>query len=110
MDDASPGDRGLASERTTLAWQRSGLSLIVVAGLVARAGIEADAPILAVVAGGIVALVGVGVWMHGQRTYRQYHGGFAAGRVAPHVHAMRVTAATTTLVAGLAFALVVALA
>lgn len=105
MEDA-PLDDGLADERTTLAWQRSGLSLIVVAGLVARAALEAHALMLAIVAGGAVALLGAGAWGHGGRAYRRDRRPLAAGHLAPPVAALCIMAVATIVIAALATALV----
>ena len=55
-------DRGLASERTALAWQRSGLALAATGAAVAR-GIPgsgvADRPVL----GAVVVAVGLAAWI-----------------------------------------------
>jgi putative membrane protein len=47
-------------ERTDLAWQRTGLGVLAVAGLLAHSSVEAAAPVRLAVAGG-VALLGLGV-------------------------------------------------
>ena len=47
-------------ERTVLSWQRTGLGVLAVSGLLARAAVTGDAPVRLVVAGG-VALLGLGV-------------------------------------------------
>jgi putative membrane protein len=47
-------------ERTALAWQRTGLGVLAVAGLLAHRALEAALPALLVVAGS-VALLGLGV-------------------------------------------------
>jgi putative membrane protein len=47
-------------ERTALAWQRTGLGVLAVAGLLGHRALEARLPALLVVAG-IVALLGLGV-------------------------------------------------
>ncbi|MGY1846527.1 MULTISPECIES: DUF202 domain-containing protein [unclassified Blastococcus] len=45
-------------ERTALAWQRTGLGLLAVAGLVAHRAVGAERPAL-LVAGGVTALLGL---------------------------------------------------
>jgi putative membrane protein len=47
-------------ERTALAWQRTGLGVIAVAGLVAHGAVEHENPVLLAVAGA-AALLGLGV-------------------------------------------------
>ena len=47
-------------ERTALAWQRTGLGVLAVAGLLGHAALERRATVLLVVAG-IVGLLGLGV-------------------------------------------------
>ena len=47
-------------QRTVLSWQRTGLGVLAVAALLARAAAAGDAPVRLAVAGG-VALLGLGV-------------------------------------------------
>jgi len=47
-------------ERTALAWQRTGLGVLAVAGLLGHAAVRNGQPVLLVLAGG-VALLGLGV-------------------------------------------------
>lgn len=47
-------------ERTALAWQRTGLGVLAVAGLIAHGAVREDRP-SALVAAGIVAVLGLGV-------------------------------------------------
>ena len=47
-------------ERTALAWQRTGLGVIAVAGLVAHGAVEHENPVL-LAAAGVAALLGLGV-------------------------------------------------
>jgi uncharacterized membrane protein YidH (DUF202 family) len=47
-------------ERTVLSWQRTGLGVLAVSGLLARAAATSDAPVRLAVAGG-VALLGLGL-------------------------------------------------
>jgi len=53
---APPADPGLQRERTALSWNRTALSVIVVALLLVRSGFVADQPMLAVL--GALLLVG----------------------------------------------------
>ncbi|MFD2415650.1 DUF202 domain-containing protein [Amycolatopsis pigmentata] len=59
-------DRGLQPERTTLAWQRTGLSAAVVAVLELRSGIGAGS-LFDVVAGCCALVVVVLTWVAGRR-------------------------------------------
>jgi putative membrane protein len=47
-------------ERTALAWQRTGLGVLGVAGLLGHAAVDKDSPVALAVAG-VVALLGLGV-------------------------------------------------
>jgi putative membrane protein len=47
-------------ERTALAWQRTGLGVLAVSGLVGHGAVEHRAPLLLVLAG-VLALLGLGV-------------------------------------------------
>jgi putative membrane protein len=66
-------------ERTALAWQRTGLGMLAVAGLVAHSGVRHGEPVFFVLAG-VSALLGLGVL--GGLTplrYRQVRERLAAG-------------------------------
>ena len=54
------GPRETQPERTVLSWQRTGLGVLAVAGLLARAAVDGGAPVRLAVAGA-VALLGLGV-------------------------------------------------
>ena len=54
------GARQTQPERTVLSWQRTGLGVLAVAGLLARAAATHGAPVRLAVAG-VVALLGLGV-------------------------------------------------
>jgi uncharacterized membrane protein YidH (DUF202 family) len=66
----SPERRGLARERTGLAWQRSALGFVGLAGVVLSVAAHREAPGLIVVSVALAA-VAVGVWRHGRDTYGQ---------------------------------------
>ena len=51
---------GAAGERTDLSWQRTGLGVLAVAGLIGFRAVAADRPAL-VVAAGLTALIGLGI-------------------------------------------------
>ncbi|SOE00884.1 DUF202 domain-containing protein [Blastococcus haudaquaticus] len=54
------GPPGVAAERTDLAWQRTGLGILAVAGLIGHRAVDSDRPAL-LVAAGVTALFGLGV-------------------------------------------------
>ncbi|MGY1820565.1 DUF202 domain-containing protein [Geodermatophilus sp. SYSU D00079] len=95
-------------ERTHLAWQRTGLGVLGVAGLLAHSSAEAAAPVRLVVAGG-VALLGLGVLgglaplraRQVRRALARGRGATAAG-MAALVTAVVVVVAAAALVAVLA--------
>lgn len=51
---------GVPAERTDLAWQRTGLGILAVAGLIGHRALAAERPAL-LVAAGIAALLGLGI-------------------------------------------------
>jgi putative membrane protein len=59
-EPTTPSGRETQPERTVLAWQRTGLGVLALAGLLARAAVTDGAPARLAVAGG-VALLGLGV-------------------------------------------------
>ncbi len=59
-EPAAPTARETQPERTVLSWQRTGLGVVAVAGLLARAAVTGGAPVRLAVAGG-VALMGLAV-------------------------------------------------
>jgi putative membrane protein len=59
-EPTTPSVRETQPERTVLAWQRTGLGVLALAGLLARAAVTDGAPARLAVAGG-VALLGLGV-------------------------------------------------
>ena len=88
-----PSDRGLARERTQLAWSRSSLAIGAIAGATVKTGIDGGEPALAIVAG--LTLIGLAalVWYVGTHATRR-------------VTALRTTTLASLLSAGLALALV----
>jgi uncharacterized membrane protein YidH (DUF202 family) len=61
-------DRGMARERTDLAWQRSAMSFGTLAGVALAAASHRDAPGLVILAVGL-AVVAAAVWRHSRRQY-----------------------------------------
>jgi len=64
----SPERPGVARERTGLAWQRSALGFVGLAGVVLSVAAHREAPGLLVVSVALAA-VALAVWRHGQRAY-----------------------------------------
>jgi putative membrane protein len=96
------------AERTDLSWQRTGLGLLAVAGLLGHRALAAGQPAL-LAAGGVAALLALGVlgWMAPVR-YRQVRRRRSAGTgVAAPVLAAAVTAAVVLVALAAALAVVV---
>lgn len=98
-------DPTLATERTSLAWNRTALALGAIGGLGLKIGLEGRAPYLAIPLGAIVLVGGVGAFLYGLATYRANRAALAGGRIVPHTMALRLFAYCTTAVAAIAFAL-----
>jgi len=64
-----PAPAGTAVERTALAWARSGLATVAIAGSLLKAGLEAGHPVLAVGAAVVLIAVGAAVTSAGRRGY-----------------------------------------
>lgn len=98
-------DPGLANERTSLAWNRTALSLGAIGGLGIKAGIEGEAPYVAYPLGGIVLAAAGAVFLYGLRTYRSNRVQLQGGAVLPHPGVLRAMAIGTAVVGLIAFAL-----
>ena len=81
--------------RTALAWQRTGLGLLLLAGLLARSAAE-HADLLVVVPAGVVAVAGLAVL--GLLLPRRQHAGQAAADTGGDARAPRSAALVTGLV------------
>jgi hypothetical protein len=62
-------DPGRAGDRTALAWTRSALSLLAIAGLTLHASLVTDVHPLATAASGLLLIASIAVWRHGATTY-----------------------------------------
>jgi uncharacterized membrane protein YidH (DUF202 family) len=93
-----PWDAGLQPERTALAWNRTGLAIVVNALLALRAGWTSERPMLVVVAFVLLIAAG-GAIVYG--AWRQRHLSTGLGMTAPPALAI-ACAAIVTLVASAA--------
>jgi putative membrane protein len=66
----SPEPPGVPRERTRLAWQRSALGFVALAGVVLSVAAHHEAPGLVAVSAALVAAAGV-VWREGRRAYER---------------------------------------
>jgi Domain of unknown function (DUF202) len=66
---APPAPAGTAVERTALAWARSGLATVAIAGSLLKAGLAAGHPALAITAAIALLALGAVVWTVGGRGY-----------------------------------------
>lgn len=98
-------DPTLATERTSLAWNRTALALGAIGGLGLKIGIEGRVPYLSFTLGALVLLVAVWTFLYGLASYRANRTAMGRGRIVPHTTALRVFAYGITAVAGIAFAL-----
>jgi uncharacterized membrane protein YidH (DUF202 family) len=96
----SPPDRGVARERTGLAWERSALSFATLAGVALAAAAHRDEPALLLLAAALVAVAAL-AWRHGRRAY-------ARAAVASQPRAIALLALVTVLAALGAAAAVIA--
>jgi putative membrane protein len=104
VPDVDPDDElpGLAGERTDLAWNRTGLSLVAILGTLLRSAIVREGPLPYVALA--VAVAGASLWALSLRRARQLATTTSAGRASAE---RRVLAAVTmgTIVLALAGAL-----
>jgi hypothetical protein len=84
-------ERGLARERTGLAWERCALAYAALGGVVLGVAAHRDAPGLLPVSAAL-AVVAAATWRHGRRAYEH-------PAVAPQARALRLLTLTTALTA-----------
>jgi putative membrane protein len=87
----SPERSGLARERTGLAWQRSALGFVALAGVLLSVAAHREAPGLLALSAALVA-VAVAVWRQGRHAY-------ARAEVRAQQQALRFLAVATAVVA-----------
>jgi uncharacterized membrane protein YidH (DUF202 family) len=64
-------DPGLARERTSLAWTRSGLTIAASGALIVRACLAAHLDVLGILIAVFMTVFAVVIWRHGQETYAE---------------------------------------
>jgi uncharacterized membrane protein YidH (DUF202 family) len=98
-------DPGLANERTSLAWTRSGLSLAAIAGLIARAATEAHAYAIGYPLAVLLLVGAVLTWRYGSHIYTDNRRALAAGEPVARPTPLKLLAALTTTSGALALAI-----
>jgi uncharacterized membrane protein YidH (DUF202 family) len=97
-------DRGLATERTALAWTRSALALAAIGALAVRRGAQGDLPAVAYPVGALLFGAAVGLWMLGASIYNRRVARTGAGDPTPRAVAFKIMSIGTV---GIAVAAVV---
>lgn len=100
----APFDVGLQHERTSLAWERTAISLMVAATLLARYGAE-DGNWTVASAAFVLATFGGGLLLWSGIRYDDLHGPLRAGTPIEHHGIVRLTAAATVTVSAIALLL-----
>lgn len=101
-------DPALQHERTGMAWERTGIAMMVAGLLLARYAAE-DAHLAVAVVGIIQVMVGAGVMVWAGRRYESLHGPLRAGEAVTHPSAVRLIGLTTVAFTAVALGLAVAL-
>ena len=103
---ARTSDRGLASERTVLAWERSAISSIAVAALVLRDGIVRGPLGLAVPVAALLLVAALFEWHFSVRLHLEHDRSFERGAIL-HDRAIGFLGIVTTIAAAGAAALAI---
>jgi uncharacterized membrane protein YidH (DUF202 family) len=104
VSDHRDARKGLAVERTALAWNRSGLAVVAIGAVLARAAAEAGHAVAGVICAAVLALAGGGVWAFGVFAYSNRRRGQSLDASRQRT-ALRLISAVTVLCAALAFVL-----
>lgn len=91
-------DDGVASERTSLSWERTALSSMVLAALVLRAGIASGPLAIAIPVAALVIGAALAEWWFSRRVYHHHDRPYALGAVL-HDREMASLAAVTVIAA-----------
>ncbi|HEY1633931.1 MAG TPA: DUF202 domain-containing protein [Acidimicrobiales bacterium] len=100
-------DRGLATERTALAWTRSALALAAIGALAVRRGAQGDLPAVAYPVGALLFGAAVALWMLGASIYNRRVARTDAGDPAPRAVAFKIMSIGTVGIAVAAIVLAI---
>jgi putative membrane protein len=89
----------LANERTSLAWSRTSLALLVAGGAIGQV-VDRVGVVPSVVIAGLLVLMGVGVALSGLRRWRQVNAALLAGESPPPAHGVAYLAYGLAIVGG----------
>lgn len=99
-----PADTGLQHERTVLAWERSGIALMVAAALLARYALDDQMKVVAVLAFSAGGVGGAFVLWSGIR-YDDLHEPLRAGEPVAHSYQVAILALSSALIAAVGLVL-----
>ena len=100
-------DRGLATERTALAWTRSALALAAIGALAVRRGAQGDLPSVAYPVGAVLFGAAVAMWMLGASIYSRRVDAATGGDPTPRAMAFKVMSIGTVGIAVAAIVLAI---
>jgi uncharacterized membrane protein YidH (DUF202 family) len=100
-------DRGIASERTVLAWERQAIATIALAVLVVRAGIVKSELLLAIPVGALLLLAAASEYLFSVRIYAEHDRPIEEGAIL-HERAIGALTALTVIAAAASIALSIA--
>jgi len=89
----------LANERTSLAWSRTSLALMVAGGAIGQV-VDRVGVVPSVVIAGLLVLMGIGVALSGLRRWRQVNEALLAGESPPPTHGVAYLAYGLAFVGG----------
>ena len=99
-------DKGVASERTVLAWERTAIASLAVAALVLRAGIVEGLLALAIPVAALLVIAACAEWLFSRRIYAEHDRPYAGGAVL-HDRAILALGAITLIAAAASAALAI---